>query len=75
MEYAERIDYFMAGIKIENPKVKDLVRQLLLLDQEQDIVIEDPDTNWAVDIIHIDEYQGCVTLGGQYHEMNTYHKW
>lgn len=64
----------MKEIIIHNPTVKSLIAELSKLDQNKQIYIEDADTGWAVDIIHIEEYMGKITMGGDYVEMNTYVK-
>ena len=64
----------MKEIILQNPTVRELVDELLKLDQGRMIYIDDADTNWAVDIIHINEYMDKITMGGNYSEMNTYIK-
>ena len=61
----------MENIKLEKPKVKDLVAVLLNFDQEKDIRIEDADTNWEISIIHFFESEEKIFMGGSYSEMNT----
>uniref|UniRef100_A0A6H2A1X3 Uncharacterized protein n=1 Tax=viral metagenome TaxID=1070528 RepID=A0A6H2A1X3_9ZZZZ len=59
----------MSEIVLNCPRVKDLVDRLLSLNQDKEIVIEDADTAWIIDVIHIDNSGKKVVLYGTYGEM------
>jgi len=61
----------MDNIVLDSPKVKDLVKLLLSLDQEKEIIIVDADTGWSIMKIHFDEYNGKIEMAGEYYEMKA----
>jgi hypothetical protein len=57
--------------KLKFPTVKDMIDGLSKYPKDMKLIICDPDTGWDVNIIHIEVYDGKLTLGGCYSEMNS----
>ena len=61
----------MSKILLDNPTIKDLIEALKQFDDSTPIRIEDADTEWEIDKIHIKFEEGKVWLFGEYYEMGT----
>ena len=59
----------MNDIILDKPKVKELVKRLLTLDQNMPIRLEDADTCWTIEKIHLEVYNSKLFLSGRYGEM------
>jgi hypothetical protein len=64
----------METVLLHHPTVAELIASLSKLPQDRKIIISDADTQWDIDIIHIDDQDGYIELSGEYPEMNTYKK-
>lgn len=57
---------------LDKPTVGDLVAFLSTLPQDMPIIIEDADTNWTIDKIHITRGKdGPISMWGSYPEMTS----
>ena len=57
--------------KLRFPTVKNMVDELSKYPPDMKLIIRDPDTDWDVNIIHVEVYKDKLTLGGSYAEMNS----
>lgn len=58
--------------ELKNPTVKDIIEYLSQFPDDAPFRIEDPDTNWTINIIDAtQDTKGIVWLTGSYDEMNT----
>ena len=58
--------------ELKNPTVKDIIEYLSQFPDDAPFRIEDPDTNWTINIIEASsDGRGIVWFTGSYSEMNS----
>lgn len=57
--------------KLENPTIAQVIEYLSQFPPDAPFRIEDPDTNWTINIIHARQCGGIVWFTGEYCEMNS----
>lgn len=56
---------------LERPTVKDMIELLSKLDPVTPFRIQDADTDWTIEIVHVMTNDLGVWLHGHYHEMES----
>jgi len=56
---------------LTKPTIACLIEKLSSFDNKLPVIIEDTDTGWDINIIHIEMRDGKVILGGIYSEMDS----
>lgn len=56
---------------LKNPTIKQMIAYLSKFDPDTPFRIEDPDTNWTINIIHASKNDEGVWLTGDYNEMES----
>jgi hypothetical protein len=56
---------------LTNPNVSGLIEALQRYEPGMPVIIRDADTDWTINIIHIEVEDGKLVLFGEYSEMNS----
>lgn len=61
----------MANFVLNCPTVREVIEKLSTFPPNAKFVMEDADTGWVINVIHIDECDNEVQFSGIYEEMHS----